>query len=408
MRIYTTSAGISVLSKIGKQLHPHLHLHLHPRVQVHTPHADTFSIKTNTRWIYDKPNMYKQLDKWKDNIPWIKPYYAVKSNPAPYLIQDIVSHPCKVGLDVASLAEIELADKYTHVGNTIYTNPHIINHEFSKYNNKIASLNIKVVDSMCELKKIAMLNHMPKILIRMNGRNTKGETNFDTKFGASEEETEELLEYAKKAKIEVCGISFHIGSGGTYNRKEAYMNAYEKALPYLNKITVEVLPEPTILNFGGGLLPDTDLEEVFGWTETLPYQMIAEPGRYISEPSHHLLTQVIAKTRRGVYLDNGIYHELNCYQRDHWKFPALTWEVTIPPEEPEEIMHKAEVESTHTTTLFGPTCDSGDTIKPVSLPTNMQAGDWILLPNMGAYTNAGKVDFNGIEGASSYAPWHLS
>jgi diaminopimelate decarboxylase len=37
------------------------------------------------------------------------------------------------------------------------------------------------------------------------------------------------------------------------------------------------------------------------------------------------------------------------------------------------------------------------------LPVDIDVGDWILLPNMGAYTNAGMVEFNGIRGASSIA-----
>jgi ornithine decarboxylase len=51
--------------------------------------------------------------------------------------------------------------------------------------------------------------------------------------------------------------------------------------------------------------------------------------------------------------------------------------------------------------IFGPTCDSYDTIGTQELPADIEVGDWILLPNMGAYTNAGMVEFNGIRGASS-------
>jgi ornithine decarboxylase len=418
MRIYTTAPGLRIISKIPQHLNA-------PQ--------DRFScINTNSRWIYDKSNVYKQIDNWAQNIPWIKPFYAVKANPSQHLIEDILSHPFKLGLDVASLAEIELALKNTSPCNTIYTNPHTINHELDKYKTK--PINIKVVDSIGELKKMLHMKHMPQILIRINGGNTRGDTNFDTKFGATKEETDQLLEYAKQNDIPIRGISFHIGSGGTYNRKEAYMNAYANAIPYLEYIashqtnaqTHAQTPRP-ILNFGGGLLHNTNLKEVLGWTKTLPYQMIAEPGRYIAEPSHHLFSQVIAVTRRGVYLDNGIYHELNCYQRDHWKFPDITHYVSqCPPATTSTIMTMSNIATTILTTttktiprptivkskratrVFGPTCDSGDVIHECSLPVDIQEGDWFLLPNMGAYTNAGMIEFNGIEGASSYAPIHLS
>jgi ornithine decarboxylase len=120
--------------------------------------------------------------------------------------------------------------------------------------------------------------------------------------------------------------------------------------------------------------------------------MIAEPGRYFSEPSHHLLTQVIAKTSKGIFIDNGVYHELNCFHRDHWTMPKLVYCIndgninTISS-------YKSEV-------VFGPTCDSYDSIGKQFIPSDIEVGDWILLNNMGAYTNAGMVEFNGIRGAS--------
>lgn len=430
MRIYTTAPGLRIISKIPQQLN--------------APQDKFSCINTNARWIYDKSNVYKQIDNWEQNIPWIKPFYAVKSNPSHHLIEDILSHPFKVGLDVASLAEIDLALKNTTPCNTIYTNPHTINHELEKYKTKL--INIKVVDSVGELKKMLHMKHLPQILIRINGGNTRGDTNFDTKFGATKEETDQLLEFAKQNDIPIRGISFHIGSGGTYNRKDAYMNAYENAIPYLEYIASQSHAQThhqshaqthhqshahqnsrPILNFGGGLLHNTNLKEVLGWTKTLPYQMIAEPGRYIAEPSHHLFSQVIAVTRRGVYLDNGIYHELNCYQRDHWKFPDITHYIsqcpaattstittmsntatTILTTTTKTIPRPTIVKSKRTTRVFGPTCDSGDVIHECSLPVDIQTGDWFLLPNMGAYTNAGMIEFNGIEGASSYAPIHLA
>ena len=406
MRIYTTTPGLRIISKI--------------------PHDRFSCINTNTRWIYDKPNVYKQIDNWSQNIPWIKPYYAVKSNPSHHLIEDILSHPFKMGLDVASLAEIDLALKHTTPCNTIYTNPHTINHELEKY--KTRPINIKVVDSTGELKKMLHMKHVPQILIRINGGNTRGDTNFDTKFGATKEETEELLEFAKQNDISIRGISFHIGSGGTYNRKDAYMNAYANAIPYLEYIASQNhdKTQRPILNFGGGLLHNTNLKEVLGWTKPLPYQMMAEPGRYIAEPSHHLFSQVIAVTRRGVYLDNGIYHELNCYQRDHWKFPDITHYVSKCPQVSRSTITTMSniattilttttktipcptiVKSKRRTRVYGPTCDSGDVIQECSLPVDIQEGDWFFLPNMGAYTNAGMIEFNGIEGASSYAPIHV-
>lgn len=373
MRIYTTNLyGLKLISQMKNQIK---------------------TINTENRWIYDKTSVYRQLSNWHECIPWIKPYYAIKSNPSSYLLEDIVKHPYKVGLDVASLAEIELALKYTSDTNIIYTNPHTIPHEIEQFTSK--SLNIKVVDSIGELQKIINNNIECKILIRINSGNDFGDTKFDTKFGASIEETNDILEFSKQNKIVINGISFHIGSGGIYNRELAYYKSYQLATPYLQYIKKYMNVQRPILNFGGGLLYNTDLKQVLGWTEYLPYQLIAEPGRYISEPSHHLFVQVIAITSRGIYLDNGIYHELNCYKRDHWKMPELTNFINVST----NIVNS--VKSSKLVKVFGPTCDSGDTMDECRIPDDISVGDWILLPNMGAYTSAGMMEFNGITGASS-------
>lgn len=348
----------------------------------------------NSRWVYDKPALIQQANKWSKLIPWIKPYYAVKSNPLPYMLNDLVNYKStnedfQIGLDVASLKESTTALTYTNMENTIYTNPHTIPHEI----NNDLQFNIKVIDSLCELELLHKNNIKCPILIRMNSGITIANINLNSKFGASRLEAYDIVNLANKYNYPIKGVSFHIGSGGTFSRKEAFKNAYYvNALPTLNYIEL-FTDEKLILNIGGGFLYNTDLTDAVGWTKELPYTMIAEPGRYFSEPSHHLFVQVIAKTSKGIFIDNGVYHELNCFHRDHWVMPNLV-----------HCIDNGKVDTIHnykTSVIFGPTCDSYDTIGKQLIPSDIEVGDWILLPNMGAYTNAGMVEFNGIRGASS-------
>jgi ornithine decarboxylase len=54
-------------------------------------------------------------------------------------------------------------------------------------------------------------------------------------------------------------------------------------------------------------------------------------------------------------------------------------------------------------TVFGPTCDSYDTIPvPFELPAALREGDWLQLGMMGAYSSALITDFNGL-GAHEFA-----
>jgi ornithine decarboxylase len=364
MNIYTTSFGINIA------LHNYT------------------TLNTKTRWIYDKTALLKQANKWALQIPWIKPYYAVKSNPLSYMIDDLTNYKLiNIGLDVSSIKETNMALKYTTLKNTIYTNPHTIPHEINK-----SLFNLKIVDSICELELLHKNDIHCPILIRINSGIKDANINFDSKFGATKKEAYDIINLANEYHYIIKGVSFHIGSGGNFSRKDAFQQAYINVKPILNYIQI-FNKQKLILNIGGGFLYNTDLTEALGWTKDLPYTIIAEPGRYFSEPSHHLAIQVIAITPKGIFLDNGVYHELNCFHRDHWTMPKLTHCI--------ENNKIKEIHNYKSNIIFGPTCDSYDTIGRNKLPNDIQVGDWILLPNMGAYTNAGVVDFNGIQSASS-------
>jgi len=46
---------------------------------------------SKNRWIFDSSNLLKQIHKWETQLPWIQPYYALKSNPSEEIIKILVS-----------------------------------------------------------------------------------------------------------------------------------------------------------------------------------------------------------------------------------------------------------------------------------------------------------------------------
>jgi ornithine decarboxylase len=345
---------------------------------------DSFSSKK--RWFFDKEAVIVQMNKWQEKLPWIKPYYAMKANPSEELLETLTSSEY-IGLDAASLNETLLASYYVENSSIIYTNPHIIPREKNEIIN--LGIHLKVVDNINELHKMIEYGLTCPILIRLKSNMYLANVTFDSKFGCSQSEAFSIMDFAKENKIQVKGISFHIGSGGDFDRKFAYQTAIEYSKPILEKI------ENPILDIGGGLMYDTDLDAALGWTKDLPYQMISEPGRYFAQTAYHLAVQIIEKTSRGVFLDNGVYHELNVYHRDHWEFPKLTHVYDNNSKKIEAI------KDYETINLFGPTCDSYDILPNVAFPKYVKPGDWILLRNMGAYTSSASVNFNGISAAST-------
>jgi ornithine decarboxylase len=51
----------------------------------------------------------------------------------------------------------------------------------------------------------------------------------------------------------------------------------------------------------------------------------------------------------------------------------------------------------YSSTLFGPTCDSMDTIYDDVMLPELAIGDWVYVENFGAYTIAAASSFNGFQ-----------
>jgi len=45
--------------------------------------------ESNSFLIYDDSSIKQKIKNWTEKIPWIKPHYAIKSNPIQVLVKDI-------------------------------------------------------------------------------------------------------------------------------------------------------------------------------------------------------------------------------------------------------------------------------------------------------------------------------
>jgi ornithine decarboxylase len=121
-------------------------------------------------------------------------------------------------------------------------------------------------------------------------------------------------------------------------------------------------------------------------------KVIAEPGRYFAQPSQDLFVKVIAKKRglNGVgwryVIDESLYGHFSCIPFDH-QTPA--W-FRIPQSDSDSEVKRTSSEAI----LFGRTCDSLDVIAK-GVIENLEVGDWLYFPMMGAYTSATASEFNG-------------
>lgn len=119
-------------------------------------------------------------------------------------------------------------------------------------------------------------------------------------------------------------------------------------------------------------------------------EFIAEPGRYFAHKSHILVLNVIGKKVKQdkdnqkhitYFLNDGVYGSFNYIHFDHAEVEILPFN-----ERDGEL---------YNSTLFGPTCDSIDKIaENIKLP-DLAIGEWIYVPNLGAYSISAASGFNG-------------
>jgi len=220
---------------------------------------------------------------------------------------------------------------------------------------------------------------------------------LSNKYGAHLEECPELFDIAKELGLEIHGVSFHAGSGAS---SSAYLSALKDARAAFQMGLAKGFPM-RILDIGGGF-PGTEEEHhsldkiskliaphlKSDWSGV---ELISEPGRFFCSEAQTLATQVIGKRvrkdkvtdcRREYTINDGVYQSFNCMFYDH----SILLKEDADPE---------NKTSKYPSLIFGQTCDGLDTISSDILLPDLCVGDWLVVPNMGAYTNGASSQFNG-------------
>jgi len=249
-----------------------------------------------------------------------------------------------------------------------------------------------VVDSLEECDKLTKCGWRGSAYLRVAVEDAGSKMPFSVKFGASEKEVELI---SKHSKVPLSGVSFHVGSGCDDPSQ------YETAIKYVDDYVFNTLRKyghnPKTIDIGGGFSSnETEFKPaaraIRKASDTLPKNrtFIAEPGRFFAQPSQDLFVKVIAKkpARNGkgwrYVVDESLYGHFSCIPFDH-QTPA--W-YRVPIDD--SVRECKESDSI----LFGRTCDSLDVIARGTME-ELEVGDWLYFPLMGAYTSATASEFNG-------------
>lgn len=339
-------------------------------------------------YIVDIGKVIKQVQKWNEFLPDVKPYYAVKSNPNPFIIKVLSS--LDVCFDCASKNEIAMVMNITEDPNRIiFANPCKMSNQI-KYA-RANDVDLMTFDSDHELYKIKLYHPYSDLLLRIKVDDSGSLCKFGSKFGCDLSDVKRLLEIAKTLSLNVTGVSFHVGSGCKNNKQ--FESAIKDSRTCFD-IAKEVGFDFEILDIGGGFENETFEECSIVIKEALNTysftNVIAEPGRFFVSSSHILVVNVIGKKDQidengeksfVYYLNDGMYGSFNCIHFDHAR-PKI-----CPFNERNGTLYKSKI--------FGPTCDSMDKIADEVMLPELTIGEWCYIENFGAYTCAAASSFNG-------------
>lgn len=346
--------------------------------------------------ITDLDIVIRNCKEFKNKIPGVRLYYAVKALSSKEIIQTMRDYVD--GFDVASVTEIDALITYGVKPDKLnFSNPvkssDSIEYAFAR------GISHFTFQSLPELHKIK--EHAPgsSVYVRVKTNDSQSLVPLSEKFGCLRPEAVDLLKKAQELGLKPVGVTFHIGSQLLDN------SIWTEAIKAANEIVDEAQEaglETNRINIGGGFSAryfesDSILDTAAHYIEKAiqadsSVEYIAEPGRYIIASSSLIVSKIIGiETRNGkswVFIDTGLFQSfLGASRYNVFPYGPITLNTAKSPE------YKSKMASY---VLTGPTCDSYDVIATeVELPDDIKVDDLLIFPNTGAYTVVYGSAFNG-------------
>ncbi|RKP11771.1 hypothetical protein BJ684DRAFT_23198 [Piptocephalis cylindrospora] len=362
-------------------------------------------------FVLDRARLRDQIRLWYQHLPTIMPFYAIKCNPEPMILEELARYgdgPGGVGFDCASAGEFlpVLATGKVLPSQIIYAHTVKIPHHLRKA--RELGIHKMTLDSVDEIEKIAENHPDARIVLRIRVEDRESRIRLGVKFGADEGNWRELMEAMIRYGLPLEGISFHVGSGC------ASGNPFSQAISLARRafdLAWDLGLHPNLLDIGGGfpgevlfgmgrakgLAQFSDIAQTIRsalsryFPETLGIRVIAEPGQFLVSGSCALVTRVLG--RRMCHGPEGPTMHYHLDDGACGSFPAVLEDEL--PCEPIILSKLSEDRPIHRSILWGPTCTTEDLILEGAFLPEMRTGDWVFWRAMGAYTSARASTFNG-------------
>src|SRR5262249_32062740 len=348
--------------------------------------------------VVDHKALRENYAQFRKYLPRVQFYYAAKENTDPEIVKPFFG--AGASFDVASVAEFrtvyELIKHFPAKQRQDFIWDRIIYANPIKAPETLQQLDpykpLVTYDNYEEIMKIARYAPQAGVALRLRVPNTGSMVELSSKFGALPGEAVDLMIFAQNNKLVVEGLSFHVGSQCTN------IQNYIQALHLASSVFAEARErgiELKLLDIGGGFPANYDdtvpafrtvasaISREHDRLVPEPIEILAEPGRFLVASAATSVAQIIGKAVRGgklcYYLNDGVYHTFSGVIFDHCQYPLKSFKNG----------------PTQLCSVFGPTCDALDTISLAEQLPDMELGDYVYAPNIGAYSAASSTSFNG-------------
>ncbi len=337
--------------------------------------------------IIDLEQLRQNVYRFKSCFPDYTLYYSTKTNPNPAVIDIMIQE--QLSFDAATTGEIKLLlDRGVDPARILFTHPIKSLSELTETNK--LGVKLYTLDSLQELKKLEAKAADSAYFLRVRSIGNAGLYDYENKHGADQQETNQILDYAVQNKLNIVGLSFHVGS------QTMSIKPWEDVLDYCRSLFDQYydrLPSLRQLNIGSGfpgiysydpsLIPTLEqiAKSIHEHTRSFPedVKFIAEPGRPLVATASTIIADVVDRVDRNdgswIYTDISTYDGLVEINESHGK---LTYPISA-------LDDVAEMSYT----VAGKTLDPDDILgRDVMLPSSCKANDKLAVHDVGAYSTS--------------------
>ncbi|XP_069028113.1 antizyme inhibitor 1-like isoform X1 [Embiotoca jacksoni] len=353
----------------------------------------------NAFFVADLGVIIRQHVRWRTHMAQIRPYYAVRCNNSPAVIEVLAA--LGTGFICTNKAELELVQSHGIPSEDIICSGVCKQVSQIKYAAK-NGIDLLVCDNEAELRKISRCHPNAKLLLQVSTEASNANHETSMTLGCSLKDCRHLLESAKELSVQVVGVRSHISSA--CEDDQVYVHAISDARCVFD-MGEEIGFNMKTLDIGGGFSgSETQLEVINSaimsmvdlyFPPSTGVSIIAEPGSFFVSSAFTLAVNIISKEVVARDRKDREHDELSANEEPEFQyfmnegvyssFASKLCETLISA--PSVHKQNSSLEAAvFSSSLWGPSGDDLDQVVGHCLLPELSVGDWLMFSHAGSYS----------------------